>query len=73
MEFNASKCKVIYFRHNNPKFTYKIKSKLQEKKREGMDSGVTMHSNLELVGIKSEQTYKLTTAFTFTKNIYTTK
>jgi len=47
MKFNASKCKVIHFGHNNPQFPYIIEGQILEKSSQEKDLGITMQPNLD--------------------------
>ena len=47
MEFNVSKCKVMHFGKNNPKFDYSMKNSILAKVDHEKDLGVQISSNLK--------------------------
>ena len=47
MKFNASKCKVVHFGYNNPKFPYEIQGQVLENSSQERDLGVIVQPNLD--------------------------
>jgi len=43
MDFNAEKCKVLHFGHNNRQFPYRMNGKLLEKSEQEKDLGITVN------------------------------
>ena len=46
LNFNASKCKVMHFGHNNPNFNYRMDGSMLENVNEEKDLGVTVDTGL---------------------------
>ena len=60
--FNASKCKVVHFGYNNPKFPYEIQGQVLENSSQERDLGVIVQPNIDFdkqIGIVTEKANKI--------------